>query len=163
MGSRGGSLVSLGIVFSVLGVNAGSALVAPRCLYALAYEGHLPRFVSWVHPERRTPVVAILISAAVTLLIALSGSYIELAVISVVARFTQYIPTCLAVIFLRAKRPDEKPAFRVPWGPVIPILAIVLCAWLLIESEPTRLLWGLAGLASGLLIYIPRRLGRARS
>jgi amino acid transporter len=162
MGPRGGGLIAFGILLSVLGINAGSALVAPRCLYALAHEGYLPRQVAWVHPTRRTPVVAILITSTVTLVIALSGSYVELAVISVVARFVQYIPTCLAVMYFRSKRPDETPGFRVPWGATVPILAVVLCVWLLIESEPSRLLWGFIGLMAGLLVYFLMRFVRYR-
>ncbi len=106
--------------------------------------------------------MAILLTSAVTLVIAISGSFVELAVISVVARFAQYIPTCLAVLYFRRKRPDEEPGFRIPWGPTVPVLAIVLCVWLLSESETHRLLWGLAGLAAGLVIYIPMRVVRAR-
>jgi amino acid transporter len=160
MGPRGGGLIAFGILLSVLGINAGSALVAPRCLYALAHEGHIPRRVAWVHPTRRTPVVAIVVTSAVALVVSLSGSYVELAVVSVVARFAQYIPTCLAVLYFRAKRPDEEPGFRVPWGPTVPVLAVVLCVWLLIETEWSRLFWGLVGLAAGLVIYVLMRLAR---
>lgn len=163
MGPRGGALVAFGIFLSVLGINAGSALVAPRCLYALSHEGHLPKFLGYVHTGTHTPVVAILITAAVTLVVALSGSYVELAVISVVARFAQYIPTCLAVIHFRRRRPDEAPGFRIPGGYTVPVLAVALCAWLLVESEPDRLLWGLAGMLSGLVFYIPSRRARRRN
>jgi amino acid transporter len=157
LGPRGGGLVAFGIFLSVLGINAGSALVAPRCLYALAHDGYLPRICGWVHPRTQTPVVAILLTAVVTLAIALSGSYVELAVISVVARFAQYIPTCLAVLRFRRQRTAEVPGFRLPGGATVPILAVLLCGWLLVEAEPRRLFWGLLGLASGLVIYLPMR------
>jgi amino acid transporter len=160
MGPRGGGLIAFGILLSVLGINAGSALVAPRCLYALAHEGYLPRRVAWVHPTRRTPVVAILITSSVTLVLALTGSYVELAVISVVARFVQYIPTCLAVLYFRRKQSGEPLGFRVPWGPTVPLVGVVLCVWLLVESEPSRLFWGFVGLVVGLLVYASMRLAR---
>jgi amino acid transporter len=162
MGARGGALVAFGILLSVLGINAGSALVSPRALYALAHEGYLPRRIAWVHPVRRTPVVAIVVTSAVTLLLALSGSYVELAVFSVVARFIQYIPTCLAVIRFRRNHPDQPPGFLVPWGPFVPVLAVVLCLWLLVATEPHRLIWGGVGLAAGLLVYVSTRLIRRR-
>jgi amino acid transporter len=163
MGPRGGGLIAFGILLSVLGINAGSALVAPRCLYALAHEGYLPRVVEYVHPRLKTPVVAIVATGVVTLVIALSGSYVELAVISVVARFAQYIPTCAAVLYFRARRPDDVPGFRIPWGPTVPVLAILLCGWLLVEAQPHQLLWGLVGLVSGLVFYLPIRLARRRA
>jgi amino acid transporter len=161
LGPRGGAVIAFGIFLSVFGINATSALVAPRCLYVLAHDGYLPRALAWVHPTTRTPLVAILVTAAVTLVIALSGSFIELAVISVVARFAQYIPTCAAVLVFRARhRGEERPVFRVRGGPLVPVLAIGLCVWLLAQAEPARLLWGLVGLASGLLIHVPMRLAR---
>jgi amino acid transporter len=160
LGPRGGAVIAFGIFLSVFGINATSALVAPRCLYVLAHDGYLPRILAWVHPTTRTPLVAIVGTAVVTLVIALSGSFIELAVISVVARFAQYIPTCAAVLVFRARRRGEEPAFRVRGGPVVPILAIGLCLWLLAQAEPARLLWGLVGLSSGLLIHVPMRLAR---
>jgi amino acid transporter len=163
MGPRGGGLIAFGIFLSVLGINAGSALVSPRCLYALAHEGYIPRPIGWVHPGTRTPVAAILITGAVTLVIALSGSYVELAVISVVARFAQYIPTSLAVLYFRWKRPDEEPGFRIPGGPTVPVLAVLLSIWLLIESEPRQLLWGLVALVAGLVVYLPTRILRRRA
>ena len=162
LGPRGGALVAFGIFLSVLGINAGSALVAPRCLYALAHDGHLPKFLAGVHPRTRTPVPAILLSSAAALLISLSGSFVELAVISVVARFTQYIPTCLAVLVFRHRRPTERPGFRIPGGATVPVLAVLLCGWLLAESAPRHLFWGLAALATGLLIHVPMRWMRAR-
>jgi amino acid transporter len=162
MGARGGTLVAIGILLSVVGINAGSALVAPRCLYALSHEGYLPRWIGYVYPRTQTPVVAIAVSSIVTLVVALSGSYVELAVISVVARFAQYIPTCLAVLYFRARGPEAAAGFRVPGGPAVPVLAVALCAWLLLESEPDKLLWGLVGLTSGLLLYLPVRVSRPK-
>ena len=163
LGPRGGALIAFGILLSVLGINAGNALVAPRALYALAHEGYLPRKIAWIHPERKTPVVSIILTSGAALALALTGSYVELAVVSVVARFAQYIPTCIAVLYFRAKRPDEPPGFRVKGGAVVPVLAVVLCVWLLVESEPRRLFWGLAGLVAGLLIYGIMRLLRGRA
>ena len=160
LGPIGGSLIAFGILLSVIGVNAGSALVAPRSLYVLGYMGYLPKPISSVHAGTRAPVVAILISSGVTLAIALSGSFVELAVISVVARFAQYIPTCLAVLYFRWKRPDEPPAFRTPGGPLVPVLALLLCGWLLSQAETRHLFWGAVALISGFAIYLPMRLVR---
>ena len=155
LGPVGGRLIAVGIFLSVLGINAGSALVAPRCLYALAHEGFLPPLLAWVHPTRRTPVVAIVVTTALSFVLALSGSYVELAVISVVARFAQYIPACLAVPVLRKRARGETSGFRIPFGPTVPIASVALCVWLLIESEPSRLFWGMVGLVSGLVLYLP--------
>ncbi len=151
LGSAGGIFVAIGVAVSILGGNSVSAIVAPRALYALAEQGQMPKSLGRVHAEYRTPAVAIVVSTVLTVLLAVSGSFEQLAVISVVARFFQYIPTCLAVMVLRHR--DRKngavaSGFRAPFGPIVPVLATLCCIGLLIQAEPDRLLAGAAAFAS---------------
>ncbi|MBN2291934.1 MAG: amino acid permease [Pirellulales bacterium] len=155
LGSFGGKMIALGVFLSVFGINAGSALVSPRCLYALAQAGYFPRFIGWVHPTRGTPGVAIIITGTLAFGLALSGTFEELAVISIVGRFAQYIPTCLALPVLRHHKDVAKTNFRVPYGTAISIASVVLCVWLLVASDPMKIMWGSIAMVSGLLIYWP--------
>ncbi len=161
MGPLGATVITVGILLSVAGINSGTALIAPRCLYALAEKGSLPSVLGWTHAQRRTPVVAILVTSLVSFAVAASGSFVELAVISTVARFGQYIPTCLAVIRLRRLKPDEPPGFSVPGGPVVAWLAIGLCVWLLSQAEVRQLVWGGVALLVGYAFHLPVRLARS--
>ena len=156
LGPIGATLVQAGIVVSVVGINAFMALVTPRALYSLGLTRLLPPWFGAVN-ARRVPSRAILLTAAVAFALALSRSFEQLAVISVVARIAQYVPTCLAVLRLR-RIPDAPPAlFRVPFGPLLPALAIAVCAWLLLETPLDRLLWGAVGVAAGMALYGPWR------
>jgi len=83
-------------------------------------------------------------------------------VMSIAARLTQYILTCGAMLRFRATRPDEPPAFRAPAGRLVAVLAIGLCVWLLVESDPAHLAWGAVAVAVGLAFHLPLRL-RSRS
>ncbi|HMB69849.1 MAG TPA: amino acid permease, partial [bacterium] len=157
LGPVGGTMIAAGIFVSVLGVNSASALVAPRCLYALARDGMLPGFLARVHPRTRTPIPAILLTSGLTMLLAVTGSFVELAVMSMVARMTQYYATCGALLRLRAVQPDEASAFRAPGGPVVAVLAMLLCTWLLVESDPRHLMWGGVGIVAGLVLHLPFR------
>lgn len=163
LGSFGGGLIAVGIALSIFGTNAGSALTSPRCLYALAEKGQLPALLARIHPTYKTPWVAILLSAAVSLILALSGSFEQLIIISVVARFVQYIPTCLAVLVLRRRdRLQGIPAstrFRLPLGPVIPLASIVLCVWLLTQVDPWKLAAGAGAFVLGIPFYFWFRRG----
>ena len=96
------------------------------------------------------------------LALALSGSFVELAVLSVVARFTALIPSCLAVFVLRRRMPDP-PGFRVPLGPVIPLVALALCVWILSQAELRQLFWGTVALLSGWVFYGVRRFSEGRT
>ena len=162
LGGSGGKMIALGVFLSVFGINAGSALISPRCLYALAQAGYLPRVLGWVHPTRGTPVVAIFVTGTLAFGLALSGTFEQLAVISIVGRFAQYIPTCLALPVLRHHKNVGKTNFRVPCGTLIAIASVALCVWLLTTSGPVKIMLGLAAMASGLLIYWPYALSRRR-
>ncbi len=70
MGGTGAALLTLGAVLSTTGNNVGQALSGSRNLFALAEQGDLPRFFGWVHPQFRTPVNAILVTSAVSLVLA---------------------------------------------------------------------------------------------
>lgn len=156
LGPTGALVVAVGIAVSVFGTNAGSSLVTPRCLFALAEQGQMPRALARVHPRYRTPSVAIAVSLVLSAGLALSGTFEQLAVVSVVARFLQYLPTCVAVLVLRRRDADggAPPArFRVPLGPTIPTLAILLCLGLSTQAEPLQLLATGGLLALGLPFY----------
>ncbi len=137
LGPAGGTLIAVGIVLSVFGTNSGSALVNPRRFFALAERGDLPKILCWVHPKTGAPVPAILLTWAATLGLTLAGSFEQLLVIGVLARFAQYIPTCLAVLVLR-RRPNYDPdaGYRIPLGPVIPVAALMLFGLLLANQNP---------------------------
>ena len=159
LGTTGGTLIAIGICLSVFGTNSGSALVNPRRFFALAERGDLPRFLCWVHPKTGAPVPAILLTWAATLTLTIIGSFEQLLVIGVLARFAQYVPTCLAVLVLR-RRADYDPnaGYTLPLGPTIPILALGLCAWLLAHQDPNKLLMGAYALLAGVPIYFVTRL-----
>ena len=157
LGPAGALLVSLGILMSVLGVNAATSISSSRFLYALGEASQVPKIFGRVHTRTKAPVPAILFTSAATLVLALSGSFVELAVLSVVARFTALIPSCLAVFVLRRQRPDEPPGYRVPLGPVIPVVALCLCVWILSQAEIRQLLYGALALLAGWVFFAIRR------
>ena len=152
MGEAGSLLITAGTLVSIGGINIAASFVTPRCGVALAEDGILPRVIA-KNGRYGTPTIAIIITVILALLIALSGSFVKLAAISVISRFVQYLPTCLAIPVLRKKRPDLVRTFKVPFGPVIPIFAIVVSCWLVYNSDLEKILIGLGGLILGVPIY----------
>ena len=182
-GSTGGALVAVAIVVSITGVNAASALIMPRRLSALADRGDLPPVLGRLHPRYGTPAVALLLTYALVGAVALSGSFAELAGLAVLSRLMQYLPTCLAVLVLRrrdrrdpiprAKPSDEAPpdtpargahpvvarapAFRLPGGPLLPLLALGLTGALMLQATAFQLAVGALALGAGLPLYLWQR------
>ncbi|MEP6572868.1 MAG: amino acid permease [Gemmatimonadota bacterium] len=110
--------------FSNFGFMGGDILATPRALYAFANQGYLPRMLGAVHPRFRTPYVSIAVYCTLSALMAISGTYRQLALLSVVGTLVIYLSTCLAVLQLRRKGiAGDGPPFRLPGGPTIPLLA----------------------------------------
>lgn len=136
MGAAGGIIIGIGALLSIGGVNAGIALTSPRSLYALALDKFFPRTVSKIHPKYHTPYWAVAVTAALTLLLSLTGSFQYLVAACVMASILQYIPTCLAVIVLRRRRPhQEERGYRIPGGYFVPIVALIICVWLICHVD----------------------------
>ena len=157
VGVWGGLLLTVAAVISIQGNVAGSILAGPRYLFALAQDGFGPRALSRVHPRYRTPYIAILVQAGVALALALSGSFVGLAMLSIIARLATYIATAAAVPVLRKKFGVAEGALRLPGGPAIPIAALLLSLGLLASSTVWNLVAGGAALVVGALLYRYRR------
>ncbi|HLW43462.1 MAG TPA: amino acid permease, partial [Candidatus Acidoferrales bacterium] len=74
-GPKGAALIAVGIAISALGFLSQSILTAPRVYFAMAEDGLFFRWVGWLDPRRRVPVVAIALQGVAAIIIALSGRY----------------------------------------------------------------------------------------
>jgi amino acid transporter len=157
LGSGGLLLMTLAAVVSIGGNIGNTILVGPRYLFALAADGFGPRSLARIHPVYRTPYIAILTLSGAALLLALSGTFVQLAMLSIVARLTTYLGTAAAVPILRRKLEAPPGAFRLPGGAIIPILAILLSLAFLLSADWRNLLAGAIALAVGGIIYRHRR------
>lgn len=157
MGTAGGIIIGVGALLSIGGVNAGIALTSPRSLYILSLDGFFPKIFSRIHPAYHTPYLAIIINTALTLLLSLTGSFKYLVAASVMVSILQYIPTCLAVIVLRKNYPQRERSYRIPGGYSVPIIALIICGWLLCNLEPKVIAATAAAIMMSLPFYFLRR------
>jgi amino acid transporter len=165
LGAAGAAMITLGAVFSTTGNNMGQALSGSRNLFALAEQGDLPPFFSRVHAIFRTPVNAILVTAGVSLALALSGTFQSMAAASAISRLLVYVATCASMLRLRSSRFKDvvrRPVFVVPFGPTIPIAAIVIATGILAGATAVQLRNGGIALIAGAMLYLvaPARAGR---
>jgi amino acid transporter len=168
LGGTGAATMTMAAVFSTSGNNMGQALSGSRNLFALAEQGDLPAFFGRVHPQWRTPTHAILVTAGVALVLAVSGSFRTLAAASAVSRLVVYVATCASTLRLRNPRFERAvrpPMFVVPFGPVIPVAAIVIALTILAGASRAQLMSGALALVAGAVLYLVaiRGQGRART
>src|ERR1700675_1403567 len=137
IGRPGAALIAAGVLISVYGYLSANLLTGPRAMFALAELGDFPALFAAVHPRMRTPYVAIAVFALLIWIFALFGSFSWNVTLSAVARLAYYGAVCAAVPVLRRKQPGAA-TFRVPGGPILPILGMVICALLLTRVDFTK-------------------------
>jgi len=157
LGNGGALLMTIGAMISIGGNVGNTILVGPRYLYALAADGYGPRALARIHPKYRTPAAAIVTLASIALVLALSGSFVQLALLSIIARLFTYIGTAAAVPVLRRRFRDRPNAVRLPGGATIPLLALLLSLIFLSSTTLRNLLAGVIALILGAIIYRFRR------
>ena len=117
----------------------------------------LPAALAKVHPRFRTPYISILTVAVLMFVLAVSGEFKRLAVLSSVSILCVYLAICLGALKLRYTRKREPGAFRAPGGPTVGILGSVVVIWLLSHSTKVEV-GALAGtLAAAIMYFIARR------
>lgn len=151
-GTTGKWFVVAAMLVSIGGINICNSFVVPRSGEALADDGMLPSWIAY-RGACDTPVWAILLTATITCIIALFGSFTQLATISVIARFAQYTSTCLAALVLGKSERKTQGLIQKTIGIAIPILGLAGMAWLLCQATPAQLYWGLGALVLGVPLY----------
>jgi amino acid transporter len=157
LGPAGGVLLTVGAVASILGSMGSTVVSGPRYLFALARDGFGPAFLAREDPRRGTPAAAIVTLSLLALPLALTGTFVGLASLSVIARLSVYVSTAAAVPVLRRARPGRAGSLRIPGGLLVPAGAVLVCLYLLGSATTADLLGGAAGLAVGALVFRARR------
>jgi len=157
-GRPGRIIMLVGAVISMFGYLCGTVLAGPRGLFAFARDGLAPRWLASVHKSHHTPHVSIIAYVVIAFMLALSGSFERLAIVSNVASLLVYFGCAISVLVLRRRdvRADGDP-FHAPGGPIVPVLACASISWLLVETT-TRVELAAVGLTLvvALIVYALR-------
>ncbi|NCF24976.1 MAG: amino acid permease [Gammaproteobacteria bacterium] len=158
-GPAGAVAITLAAVFSIGGNLAGTMIAAPRLIFALGENRLLPAWFGHIHPKYATPDYSILVMGGLALLMALSGSFVELAVASSLSRMLSYILCIGSLPVIRHRASDEMKAraYRIRGGYLIPIVGLLICLWL--TAQATAENWRTVGilLAIGFVLYALER------
>lgn len=135
-GEWGRTLIALTAIFSIGGNLAAIILAASRVSFALGEQRTLPAWLAEVHPRYATPANSLLLLGVLSLGLALSGTFVLLAVASSLTRLITYV-LCIAALPAIRRNADAETraaAFSLPGGYGIPLLALVICLWMAWQS-----------------------------
>ncbi|MCZ6560947.1 MAG: APC family permease [Gammaproteobacteria bacterium] len=136
-GPLGAIVITLTAVFSIGGNLSSAILCAPRLTFAMAEKGMLPAWFGRVHAKYATPAHSILFMSSMALILALTGSFVKLALASSVVRLLGYV-ICIASLPSIRRNADadaRRRAFQLKGGYAIPVIALLICFWLLAQSK----------------------------
>ncbi|MDQ6736093.1 MAG: APC family permease [Gemmatimonadota bacterium] len=124
--------IGIGASISMFGYVSGMLFTAPRALYAFGRDGILPPVFAKLHPEYDTPVVAIFAQSTMTFLVAVTSGFTQLAILANISVLVLYLLCCISAYELRRRNVQEGGTpFRIPGGPLVPILAVAVILWIL--------------------------------
>lgn len=131
-GPAGRTFLLWAAILSTTGYFTGDILSAPRMFNALGEDGLLPRWLGKVHPVYRTPHVAIAFYVAFCGVLAVTGTFRQLAVFAASGTLLVYVISVLGLLRLRklGVQGDAEP-FRAPGGALLPAILAVVIAGLL--------------------------------
>jgi APA family basic amino acid/polyamine antiporter len=124
-----------------------------RVFLAMARDGLLPPVFAAVNERTHTPTRVI---AASGLLIASIAGFTpigEVAELVNIGTLAAFVLVCAGVIVLRYTQPELPRPFRTPLAPLVPILGIGFCGYLMLSLPPLTWFRFLGWLALGLLLY----------
>ena len=156
MGPWGGSFVSLTILMSIVGAINGWAMTAPRIYFAQAQDGLFFRRFAEIHPRYQTPGFSILAFGAWAALLALTGTYENLASYAMFAAWIFYGLTSIGVLVLRRKFPDRPRPYRMTGYPVTLFLFVAVALGFVINTfiaTPGPAIVGTLLIAAGVPAY----------
>ena len=152
----GAFLMAAAILISTFGCANGMILAGARVYYAMSCDGLFFKATSRLHPRSKTPVAALLIQAAWTSFLCLTGSYSQLLDYIICTELIFYILTISCLFVLRKRRPDAERPYRAVGYPVLPALYIGMAAWIcvvLLRYKPQFTWPGLLIVLLGMPVY----------
>ena len=157
-GPFGAAALTLTAMASLAGSLHGIMTSTPRVSYALASRSDLPAWFGRVHPRFETPANSILFFAILAAALAISGSFVWLAVVSTLARMIVYAVTIAALPRAPGKRRI------VAWQWLLGAVGILICAWAASQADFKAWTTLAALSAVGVLLYaIASRSGSSTS
>jgi APA family basic amino acid/polyamine antiporter len=146
-------LVLIGTIVGLSTVMLVMLLGQSRVFYSMSRDGLLPEWAGKVHPRFRTPYIS---SITVGLFVAIFASLIPIGILGElvsIGTLLAFVIVCAGVWMLRRRRPDLHRPFRTPWVPVVPILGILVSAYLMLSLPGDTWLRLIVWLVIGLAIY----------
>ena len=134
LGNKGGAIITIIILISLIGANNGFILTSARINYAMAKNKLFFKQAALIHPKYKSPSNALIIQCVWACILTFTGTFNQLITYIIFASWIFYGMSAGAVIILRFKKPELKRPYKTPLYPWIPIIFILFAIFLTINT-----------------------------
>ncbi|RZT18973.1 amino acid/polyamine/organocation transporter (APC superfamily) [Mycobacterium sp. BK558] len=145
-------VISIGALAGLTTVVIVLVLGQTRVLFAMSRDGLMPRQLAKTG-RHGTPVRITLITGAVVAITATVFPIGKLEEMVNIGTLFAFVLVSAGVLVLRRTRPDLPRGFRAPWVPVLPVLSIIACVWLMLNLTGLTWIRFLIWMAIGVAVY----------
>ncbi|RCX16661.1 amino acid/polyamine/organocation transporter (APC superfamily) [Fontibacillus phaseoli] len=145
--------ISLGAIVGITTVLFVLLFGQTRLFYAIGRDGLLPERLSKLNPKTGAPATSTWVTGIVVAIFAGLIPLNKLADLVSIGTLFAFIAVSLGVVILRKTRPDLQRSFKVPLVPVIPLIAVATCGYLLISLPRITWIAFLLWMVLGLCVY----------
>jgi len=127
---------------------------ASRTWFAMGRDGYLPTIIGKLNPKHNTPAFAIWFNSILVIVLLATKGLTFVASISSFSFLALYAFVSISHIALRITRPELKRPFKTPLYPVLNIVVIGFCVWMMFSLGKEVLIGGLSWLVLAAVVYL---------
>jgi APA family basic amino acid/polyamine antiporter len=147
------AIVAFGSVVAHTAVLLVFQLGQPRILFSMSRDGLLPPALAKTHPRFQTPHVATILTGVFVGLGSALASLEEMADLCNIGTLSAFLIVCAGVVVLRRREPQRPRPFRTPWVPLVPVLGMLCCLYLMLALPTTAWIRFGVWLVVGMVCY----------
>lgn len=146
-------IISLGALGGITTVLLVMLYGQTRVFFAMSRDGLLPKIFSDVHPKYKTPFLSTWLTGIVVAIVAGVTPINTVAELVNIGTLSAFVLVSIGVMVLRKTQPDLPRSFRVPWVPLVPMLAAAFCLFLMFQLPLITWIRFIVWLVIGFAIY----------
>ena len=146
-------IVTVGAIAGLASVVLVMLMGQPRIFFSMSRDGLLPAAFGKVHPRFQTPYVPTILTGVVAAAVAAFFPIGLLGELVSIGTLLAFVIVCGGIIVLRYTNPNIARPFRTPMVPIVPILGILICGYMMYGLPLDTWIRLIVWMVLGLLIY----------